>query len=176
MRQLVVALVFVAVTAAVQASSSAPPTVTPSGSVPIPLLSQATRAHLLGHVEVYAVALYGNRPLERGQLLSSDVAKALRIEVMYEDDPGRRLALDWRRELVPTLEPAAVTHLRGAFAALKRGDVIQVEYVPERGTTVRVNKAVVVSEVNHELMLAFLDHWIGQRPVSEDLKRSLLGS
>jgi hypothetical protein len=26
------------------------------------------------------------------------------------------------------------------------------------------------------LMLAFLDHWLGQRPVSEDLKRDLLGT
>ena len=27
---------------------------------------------------------------------------------------------------------------------------------------------------HHDLMLAFLDHWLGQRPVSEDLKRTLL--
>jgi hypothetical protein len=27
--------------------------------------------------------------------------------------------------------------------------------------------------VNHDLMLAFLDHWLGQRPVSEELRRAL---
>ena len=25
-------------------------------------------------------------------------------------------------------------------------------------------------------MLAFLDHWLGQRPVSEEMKRTLVGS
>lgn len=51
-----------------------------------------------------------------------------------------------------------------------------VEYVPAKGTVVRVNRAVAVSGAHHELMLAFLDHWLGQRPLSEEIKRTLLGS
>ena len=51
-----------------------------------------------------------------------------------------------------------------------------VEYVPGKGTAVRVNKAVAVSGAHHDLMLAFLDHWLGQRPVSEELRHALLGS
>jgi hypothetical protein len=35
---------------------------------------------------------------------------------------------------------------------------------------------VAVSDANHDLMLAFLDHWLGQRPVSDEIKRTLLGS
>jgi hypothetical protein len=31
-----------------------------------------------------------------------------------------------------------------------------------------------VSGAHHDLMLAFLDHWLGDRPVSEDIKRTLL--
>jgi hypothetical protein len=31
-----------------------------------------------------------------------------------------------------------------------------------------------VSGAHHDLMLAFLDHWLGDRPVSEELKRTLL--
>jgi hypothetical protein len=54
--------------------------------------------------------------------------------------------------------------------------VVLIEYVPGKGTTVRVNKAVAVGGVNHDLMLAFLDHWLGQRPVSEEIKRTLLAS
>jgi hypothetical protein len=51
---------------------------------------------------------------------------------------------------------------------------VQIEFAPEKGTTVRVNKAVAVSGGHHDLMLAFLDHWLGQRPVSEEIKRTLL--
>jgi len=37
-----------------------------------------------------------------------------------------------------------------------------------------VNKDVAVSRASHELMLAYLDHWVGQRPLSEELKQALL--
>jgi len=60
-------------------------------------------------------------------------------------------------------------------APLKEGDVMQLEYASTKGTVVRVNRAVVVSGANHDLMLAFLDHLLGQRPVSETIKRVLLG-
>jgi hypothetical protein len=33
---------------------------------------------------------------------------------------------------------------------------------------------VAVSGAHHDLMLAFLDHWLGQQPVSEEIKRMLL--
>jgi hypothetical protein len=85
------------------------------------------------------------------------------------------VALDWRGELIPPLEPQAVKHLRGAFGPLRHGDVVQIEYVPGRGTTVRVNRGVTASGAHHDLMLAFLDHWLGDRPVSADMKRALLG-
>lgn len=78
------------------------------------------------------------------RLASADVAKALRIDVTYDDDLRRRVVLDWRRELVPPLEPQAVAHLRGSFAPLRQGDVVQIEYVPDKGTSVRVNRAVAV--------------------------------
>ncbi len=152
-----------------------PPAVTPDGASPLPLAAEAARVHLLGAVEMYTLALYVEGPaLDRQVLASPDVAKALRIEITYEEDLRRRLPFDWRRELVPRLEPAATTHLRGSFAPVRDGDVVLIEYAPGRGTTVRVNKGVAVSGAHHDLMLAFLDHWLGQRPVSEEIKRQLL--
>jgi anti-anti-sigma regulatory factor len=139
------------------------------------LIAQATRTHLLGLVDVYTIALYGQLPFNRAGMLSADVAKALRIEVAYQLDLRRPRSADWYHELVPPLDtPAAVAHLRGTFAGLRRDDVVLIEYVPGTGTSVRVNKAVVVSGAHHELMLAFLDHWVGQRPVSEEIKGGLL--
>jgi hypothetical protein len=59
---------------------------------------------------------------------------------------------------------------------LRHGDVVLIEYAPRKGTSVHVNRSILVLGEAHELMLAFLDHWLGQRPVSEDLKRTLLGT
>jgi hypothetical protein len=130
--------------------------------------------HLLGRVEVYSVAVYVDGGGDRTTLASSDVPKALRIQIAYQDDLTRPIALDWRRELVPALDAAPAAHLRGTFAPLRHGDVVLIEYVPSKGTAVRVNRAVAVTGASHDLMLAFLDHWLGQRPVSEEMKRTLL--
>lgn len=138
---------------------------------------EATRAHLLGSVALYSLALYANGPAtEPGALGSPAAAKVLRVVILYEENLHRRIALDWRRELVPRLEAPATAHLQGAFASMREGDVALVEYVPDKGTTIRMNRSVAVTGADHDLMLAFLDHWLGQRPVSEAIKRALLGS
>lgn len=153
-----------------------PQSITPDGGPSIPRAGEAMRVHLLGLIDLYGLALYVPGSKNRANLLSEDVPKVLRIQVIYEEDPRSRIGIDWRGELVPKLESAATAHLRGTFAPLRSGDIVLIEYVPGKGTTVRVNKAVAVGGVNHDLMLAFLDHWLGQRPVSEEIKRTLLGS
>ena len=160
-------------------SFDTPQTVTVEGAAaPLGRAGQALRVHLLGSFELYTLAVYLDGPaIDRGRLISPDVPKALRIEVRYKDDlTRRRPSIDWQGELVPRLERDAMTLLRGAFAPLRYGDVVLVEYVPIKGTTVRINRGVAVSGAHHDLMLAFLDHWIGQQPVSEEVKRSLLAS
>jgi hypothetical protein len=153
-----------------------PQSITPDGGTSVPRVGEATRVHMLGLIDLYGLALYVTGSVSRANLLSPDVAKVLRIQIVFEEDPRYRIGIDWRGELVPRLESAATAHLRGTFAPLRSGDVVLIEYVPGKGTTVRVNKAVAVGGVNHDLMLAFLDHWLGQRPVSEEIKRTLLGS
>jgi hypothetical protein len=170
-----VALILWAATSA-DAQPGYPQTVTPEGGQSLSLSAQARRTHLLGSVALYTVAVYSDgAPIDRAALASAAAAKALRIEVLYKEDFRRPMSFDWRRELVPRLEQAGAAHLRGTFAPVREGDTVLVEYVPNKGTTVRVNKAVAVSGADHELMLAFLDHWLGQQPVSEEIKQELLG-
>lgn len=169
LRLLAIVAVFVGITA--QARAQQPDTIATREGLHLPRAAQAERSHLLGSMEMYSLALYvepANRSIER--LRSADVAKALRIVIRYQEDLRRTAAVDWRRELLPVLTPQASAHLRGTFAPLRQGDVILVEYEPSKGATLRVNKSVAVSDASHDLMLAFLDHWIGQRPVSEEIK------
>jgi hypothetical protein len=142
----------------------------------LPLWGWAQRTHLLGALDLYTVAVYSPATRDYASLAAVDAPKALRIEVTYQDDLHRRVTLDWRRELVPPLEPQAIAQLRGVFAPLRTGDVVQIEYVPQKGTTVRVNRSVAVSGTHHDVMLAFLDHWLGQRAVSDEIRRALLGA
>ncbi len=155
------------------------------GAGTIPLAGYAVRTYLLGTLEVYGVAVYAQGLVDRDRLASPEVAKAVRIDVRDAEETGRqppfdsvirrRLPFDWRGELVPALDPGQSAHLRGVFAPLLSGDVVLVEYAPGRGTTVRVNRGVAVNAAHHDFMLAFLDHWLGPRPVSEEIKDKLLG-
>jgi Chalcone isomerase-like len=170
-------LFFLSLTLSMGAQAEQPPPASLSieGRGPLTHAARATRRDLLGAMELYTIALYTDGgPVTRELLASPDTAKALRIQVSYDEDLRRRTAIDWRRELLPRLESPGLAHLQGSFAPIQYGDTIVVEYVPTRGTTVRVNKGVVVSGANHDLMLAFLDHWIGQRPLSEEIKETLL--
>lgn len=170
------ALVTIAVVGrlSLQAQFAPPPTLTAAGAPPLVLVGYATRAHLAGVEDLYNIALYGSVPFDHDGMVSQEVAKALRIEITYERD-WRRPPVVWHRELVPRLEAAGAGHLDRVFAPLRRGDVVLIEYAPRKGTTVRINRSIAVLGAQHELMLAFLDHWLGQRPVSEDVKRALLG-
>lgn len=153
------------------------PATIPSGADgSLALVGEARRSHLLGSADLYDVAVYlPNGADMNGALINPDVSKALRVQVHAPDDLPLRLTFDWRAELLPRMNAAGSTHLRNAFGSLRHGDLLMVEYAPRTGTVVKINKTLVVPTAGHDLMLAFLDHWVGQRPVSEDMRRQLLG-
>jgi hypothetical protein len=172
-----VMMVLLSTPAALAQPAETPQTLTPEGGTALSLAGHASRLYLLGQVEVYDIALYVEAPpADLARLRAEAASKVMRVEVRYQDDLRRPLPIDWRRELVPQLEAAGTAHLRATAGTLRQGDVLLIEYVPGKGTTVRVNKTVAVAGVSHDLMLTFLDHWLGQRPVSEEIKRALLGA
>lgn len=161
--------------ASAAALAQAVPAAITIGDTSVPRAGQARRLRWLGLDELYVVTIYVDGSLrDTAHMVSPDTPKALRIDIRHEDDI-RRAAVDWRPELVPRLPASDAAHLRGTFAPLRRGDVVLVRYQPRRGTTVLVNSATAVSGADHDLMAAFLDHWIGQQPVSDEVKQALLG-
>jgi hypothetical protein len=143
--------------------------------IDLPVVAQARRAQLLGSVDLYDVAIYAAGPLRDSTTLAPrTVAKAVRVAITFKPDLQSAMSFNWQPELIPALEPDAVAQMRRILMPLRYGDVLQIDYAPERGTTVRVNRDVAVSRASHQLMLAYLDHWIGQRPLSEELKQALL--
>ena len=145
------------------------------GYTPLALVAEGSRTDQLGGEALYTVAVYTDaKPIDVAKLAKADAAKALRIEVVGDDDPFNPLTRAWRRELVPRLDRAAAAQLLAITASVRKGDVLLVEYEPGKGTTIRGNTNTIASRAPHDLMVAFLDQWLGQRPVSEDLKRTLL--
>lgn len=128
-------------------SAGQPRTLTPEDGRSLPRAGEATRHTLLGAVDLYSVAIYADAALtDAARLRSPEVAKAMRIVVLTDDrDLGIRVQTDWWRELVPRLQPDAMAQLQSTFSTLRHGDVVLVEYVPGRGTRLRVDEIVAAS-------------------------------
>jgi len=95
------------------------------GFTPLTLVAEGSRTDQLGGETLYTVAIYAvARPRELADLARADAATALRIEVASDDDPVSPLTRPWRRELVPRLNPAAVTQLSAIVGTVRKGDVV----------------------------------------------------
>lgn len=69
-----------------------------------------------------------------------------------------------------------VEELAKLFTDGKRGDEIHIDYLPESGTTIRVNgEQRGRSIAGEDLSRAVLRTWLGERPADGDLKKSMLG-
>ena len=62
-----------------------------------------------------------------------------------------------------------------AVSKLKTGDVITFDYIPGTGTRVTIAGVVKGSIEGADFNRALLKIWVGDKPVQEDLKTSLLG-
>lgn len=64
-----------------------------------------------------------------------------------------------------------------AAGEAKKGDVIQLEFLPDTGTRVTVNGQVRGNAIpGEDFYTAVLRIWLGDKPVDADLKKGLLGS
>ena len=62
------------------------------------------------------------------------------------------------------------------FQTVHKGDVITLDYIPDDGTTVRINGTEKGKVPGADFNRALLEVWLGKEPVDSDLKRALLGT
>ncbi len=70
---------------------------------------------------------------------------------------------------------AKIDTFKGFFGDMKDGDVVEITYVPEAGTTVTINgneKGVIEGGA---FAAALFSVWVGPEPPTEDLREGLLG-
>ncbi len=137
--------------------------------------SQATRSRLFGSVNIYRVSLYVDQThatLDALRALRSPIAR--RVDILYEGSLPDEIPSDWKRELMPALGPGQQKSLVQAYARLSPRDSIEIRFAPGEGTTVSVSGRRILTDDGFELIAAFLDIWMGQTPVSDDIKDQLI--
>ena len=70
----------------------------------------------------------------------------------------------------------AFTHLFDNVKQVKRGEVIAFDWQPGSGTHVTFNGAELGKIAGEDFYRALLSIWIGEKPVSGDMKKGMLGA
>lgn len=129
-------------------------------------------------IDVYVAGLYlPKKTTSAREAINSDVPK--RIEMVMMRSVGKEKLADTMRESISKAGAADVKSKAGTLAGwmedTKEGDRIVLEYVPGKGTTVRVKGKDKGTIEGIGFMKAIWDIYLGSNPPTDDLKDGLLG-
>ena len=161
---------------------SFPDKVTLGGSkVPLQLNGVGFRTKFI--FDVYIGALYTKEKVN-----SRDAAQALKgpnrihMHFVYSEVSKEKLVDGWNdgfegNNSYETLKALSqrIDKFNAMFSTVVAGDVVLLDYVPGKGTTVTikgVEKGVVEGD---DFNAALLDIWLGSEPADDDLKDAMLG-
>ena len=137
--------------------------------------------------KVYAIGLYLTEKVRQGrEALQLPGAKRVAIAILMNEITADQFMSAIREKLtagVGTPEGEAIRHgvehvneIIDAVKLLKRGHTVSLDFIPGVGTRVMINGEMKGHAIPGQAFFnALLDGWIGDKPVSEALKRSLLG-
>lgn len=129
--------------------------------------------------DVYAGALYlpGGVP---GQAWSNDVAKRLELSYFREiEAKGFAEASDkiLQDNLLPAEYRALAKRLQtfyGFFRDVKPGDRYSINYIPGKGTELRLNEQPLGQVPGSDFAAAYFGIWLGAEPISKEFRDRLL--
>lgn len=128
-------------------------------------------------VDMYHCAFYFLD--KRKQIAFSDLAKlgdpvAIRVEVLTSMLPDRMPDV-WRESIKPEIMDKAFRRFQKGFLNLEEGDVLVFMYLPGQATSLFLNEKLLFTDPGPGLMEALIEQWVGPHPISEELKKALLG-
>jgi Chalcone isomerase-like len=135
----------------------------------------------------YVVVLYlPHTASDAGRVLSMEGAKRLHLVTM-RDLHGKDLGHSMRQTMQANLSQSEQAVLSTRLDALEvsmnglgelpKGAIIEMDFQPDVGTSVQVNDKKVLEQVpGADFYRAILMIWLGEHPVGEHLKQTLLGA
>lgn len=154
------------------------------GNAPLVLNGAGVRSILFFRMYVGALYLSGKKS-SAGAVLADAGAKRIALHVVAGESEAERFLHGFRngieknqgeQELAALHERMnAFDQLFGAVKTFKKGDVIAFDWLPDSGTHVSLNGAELGRIAGEDFYRALLSIWIGEKPVSGDLKKGMLG-
>lgn len=134
--------------------------------------------------DIYVAQLYLEHPsADAKQAIAAEGHKRMVMHFLYDKVEKEKLTEGWNEGFTGNNSPDQLKGLQeridqfnAMFTDAKKDEVIILDYAPESGTKVTiagVEKGVIPGKDFNDAMLAI---WLGEKPVTKDLKAKLLGA
>lgn len=134
--------------------------------------------------DIYLAALYlPGRESDARQILQSDRPWRMIMHFVYSEVKSGKLADGWQDGFEANLEAgelqalqARLDHFKSLFPDMRRGEEVVLDYFPGKGVQVLIKGEAKGTIGGSDFARALLSVWLGEKPVTGDLKRALLGA
>jgi len=134
-------------------------------------------------MKIYLAALYlPERTGDAETAIRQPGPKRVLMHFVYRKVDADKIREGWtegfRANLTPgefeVLEPSLAA-FNALFPDLRKGDRVWIDYIPGKGTEVRINDQLRGKIPGADFYRALLRVWLGRKPADEDLRQALLG-
>ena len=132
--------------------------------------------------KIYVAGLYlPQRQTTPEAILTLPGPKRVRMQFLYKEVEREKLVAGWQEGIEKNLAPnefqklaSRLTKFNQLFRTMRQGEVIELDYLPEEGTRVRINGELQGRIEGADFYTALLRVWLGEKPADSDLKSALL--
>lgn len=134
--------------------------------------------------DIYVGALYLEKKHDNANAIYTQKGnKRIHMHFLYDEISKEKLTNGWSdgfknnhsdNELKKL--SSRITQFNNQFSAVKKGDVINLNFVPGKGTTVEINNKKMDIVNGDDFFRAVLKIWLGDEPADSDLKDAMLGN
>ena len=133
--------------------------------------------------KIYIAALYVERMTEDANKVLTDTgAKRMVMHFLYDEVSRDKLIDAWNEGFEGNLSEAQLQRLSSRieqfndlFTTVVTGDVVVLDFIPGIGTRMMLNDVEQGVIQGDDFNRALLSIWLGQQPVTDELKNALLG-
>lgn len=150
------------------------------GSQTLQLNSAGVRTKFI--FDIYVASLYTSGPVKKLSDINLQQPVSMMMHFVYDEVEKEKLTDAWDEGFEDNLSAVELNKLRTKinkfntmFDTVVKGDVVALDYLPLTGTRVSINnteKGIVEGEEFYQSLLLI---WLGDEPVTQELKEQLLG-
>lgn len=134
-------------------------------------------------ISVYIGALYLPKKQHTvSEILQSNSPRRVMMYCLYSDISKQKLVDAWDEGFDENSSRQSLSQLHKRiiefnklFPALYKGDVVYLDYIPNKGTLLTFNNKLLGVILGEDFNIALLKVWLGEHPADDDLKAAMIG-